>query len=560
MPLETLATYIARLQKGAYDTRGKVASDSGNALSLLSGGGPTGQAGPLLDVNLFSGIDPTGATDSLAGLNAAIASLEPGQSLWFHGSYELSAYPTLPSGEGNAFWSYGQAGAGGASFSGSGAAFGGLVFVFGQAPGQPGYNPTWFATTGVWIDPVNGNDRLAGNVSGAPLKTWAEAVRRWGSDSPLLVDGQSVTVTFVNSQAAGVDPIFFEPRVSGGGQAILVGAAQVFGAAFELGAVTAKTRGAPGQLLTVATMPAGTLKNMLLVNTGKGSQALIDSVSASTATMQQPQTTVSLASTAVVPAPVEDDTWATSDLAQLYTLVTLNLKRWRPVGGDETAASQPCGGWVFTVTIADPSGTGASVYLHGCTSAANVLVNCVVQGRPHISDEGGRGFGCYMIGCSAVGGCVNFSGYCSLQGGGYLGALGSYAGNMILGGDIIIHGASNFYQGALVEMGQSTAAYCDGSFTCYGGNILVLGFAWGSYAVTLNPGGRWVNDTGSTNVLKALLTSGALKLGAATTGSNFTAGTGLWVSGVALTPAAIDAAPGAALVDPLTGAGYCGLN
>ena len=29
------------------------------------------------------------------------------------------------------------------------------------------------------------------------------------------------------------------------------------------------------------------------------------------------------------------------------SLLSVNLKRWRSAGSDETPASQPCGGWVF---------------------------------------------------------------------------------------------------------------------------------------------------------------------------------------------------------------------
>ena len=130
----------------------------------------------------------------------------------------------------------------------------------GGAPGTPGYNPAWFAATQVYVDPLNGSDAAAGTSSGAPLKTWAEVVRRYGSNQPTFNYGQSCAYFFLNSQTAGTDPIFFEPRVSGGGQALLEAVPAQVGPSFVGGAVTAKARGAPGTLLQVAGMPAGTVK------------------------------------------------------------------------------------------------------------------------------------------------------------------------------------------------------------------------------------------------------------------------------------------------------------
>ena len=46
----------------------------------------------------------------------------------------------------------------------------------------------------------------------------------------------------------------------------------------------------------------------------------------------------------------------------------------------------------------------------------------------------------------------------------------------------------------------------------------VSGTFWGSYQRNLLPGAPWVNDSGSTWVLKALLTSGTVKIGNCATG------------------------------------------
>ena len=49
----------------------------------------------------------------------------------------------------------------------------------------------------------------------------------------------------------------------------------------------------------------------------------------------------------------------------------------------------------------------------------------------------------------------------------------------------------------------------------------------------------FMNATGSTFVLKALLTNGALKFGTSTTGSKYQ-GAGVFVDGISLTPTNID--------------------
>src|SRR5579872_1245038 len=66
-----------------------------------------------------------------------------------------------------------------------------------------------------WIDPQAGSDSNTGVTSGTPLKTWAELVRRWGTNAPFLA--QTTTVTFLSSQIPGTtpnDPIVWRPVMS----------------------------------------------------------------------------------------------------------------------------------------------------------------------------------------------------------------------------------------------------------------------------------------------------------------------------------------------------------
>ena len=87
-------------------------------------------------------------------------------------------------------------------------------------PKQVALNPylaesTWF------ISFLTGNDKSAGNVIGAPLKTYAELVRRWGTKSPQLTAG-TVTITIIDHNAS--DPIDFQNQNQYTGAVIFQGA------------------------------------------------------------------------------------------------------------------------------------------------------------------------------------------------------------------------------------------------------------------------------------------------------------------------------------------------
>ena len=230
--------------------------------------------------------------------------------------------------------------------------------------------------------------------------------------SPLLTS--TLTVTFLSAQSANLDPIFFTPKLANGAQAILIGTLVPFSLGATAGTVTTKSIVAGGgQLLTVAGMPSGTLKNMWVVNTSRGnSAAYIDSMSGSTATMQQPQTAASYnpPTSGSTPNPAEDNTWTTGDTLNIYAVpLSVNLKLWRPSGGDVTAGGQPSCGWVQYVQIADPSGSGLSSYQHW-SDGLNVLSACVVNPRTHVASLGGRGGPPYIIGNSHIGEVFIFSG------------------------------------------------------------------------------------------------------------------------------------------------------
>jgi hypothetical protein len=93
----------------------------------------------------------------------------------------------------------------------------------GAAPGTPAYNPTWYTlvSTGWYWDPANStglaSDSNSGASTGAPLLTFAEAIRRFGSVMPELSPGGNCICNQMSAQpSATADPVWLFPVISGG--------------------------------------------------------------------------------------------------------------------------------------------------------------------------------------------------------------------------------------------------------------------------------------------------------------------------------------------------------
>ena len=216
-----------------------------------------------------------------------------------------------------------------------------------------------------YIDPAAGVNETGTGAIGAPLKTWGEVVARLGTSSPVYPYGQSVTVHLVNSQAANTDPIFFTPRMSGGGQAVLLGTLTL-GTPFTAGTVTAKSQAADTPL-QVATWPGGALAGSRILNQTHASSSWVRSVSAGTATLEQP---VNAIATPNVPSPSENNSWTTGDTLVVMTLPLCNLQKWSPISASEknhtnTSASV---GWAQDIELVSADGAsggnGGDTYGH----------------------------------------------------------------------------------------------------------------------------------------------------------------------------------------------------
>jgi hypothetical protein len=362
--------------------------------------------------------------------------------------------------------------------------------------------------------------------------------------------GQNLTVHKLSAQAAGVDPVFFFPRISGGGYAALVDTLVVFSGPAAAGTVTLLNK-AGGTDLTVAGMPAGTAAGMLVFNSAGGSYAFVVSMSGSTATMTQPIST-SLATTIGIPTLALGTNWATGDTITVYNKPNAtNLKAWRPTGGD--VGSSAGVSWVQFTQVVDSSGSGASEYPCVNDCASTVFSCCYIAPRLQLGTVNGRGQALVILGCfSNV--VINYSAECEFYAGIVAGSFTQQGVGVILDGNLIIVGLLNIV--ATTTIGSAHIMASGIQFTA-GAVLRVSATLWGQGGLNLSPGCVYENTSGTT-FAASLLTSGALTFGATGTGSGYV-GSGVFTDGITLTPAHIDtgAAGGAGLQDILTGARFC---
>jgi hypothetical protein len=439
--------------------------------------------------------------------------------------------------------------------------------------GNPIIPPSW--TVPAWyIDPANSigcasdsNSGTSATCSGGcagsvctsgigPLSTFGEfRAHRIGTTMPVYPFGQSVTVTLLSAQAAGQDKIVFEPHMTGGGQAVLLGTLVVVQPTFTAGTITQPTIAAGGTLLTVASMPAGTVANEIVYNVTRNSYAFIDSMNGTTATMQQPLKAAYVTVPGIPAASEsagEDQTWATGDSIEIEQVQAANLGYWTPQGADlTTGGAQASVGWVQFLQIVDTSGDVTSQYpLINNGAAANTLAMDVVSTRLALATTGGRGNGVNVLGCSVAGLAISTANTSLIYGGGYAAGMTIAGNNNQIQGKAILHGTFEL-AGSFSNIGD---IYSNGAWIVAGGQLDMTNPVWGSFALEVYPQGTvWTTASFSAD----LLTSGAITWGSAgTTGSFYDAGA--WTSGISITPANIDAHGG--LQDPATGARFSYAN
>lgn len=430
------------------------------------------------------------------------------------------------------------------------------------APGTPAWNPGWYAATDIYFDPQalatcasDSNTCTQATCTGGtlgPCLTPDEFIRRYGSTSPTMVYGQNIVWHKLSAQNTGNNPIFFSPRISGGGYAAFIDTLVPFyssdgGGSYLLGTVTQLNQTA-GTDMTISNMPAGTTAGMYIFDSTAGGYAFVESMSGSTATMTSPLNT-SLVTTIALGTCAVGTAWSTGDTATIYNIPNLsNLKEWRPTGGDVNGSVASLG-WVQWTQIADSSGSGLSEYQFVGDSASNILSGVYVAPRLHMSTLGGRQYSSAIFGSFLKSPVVQFTGISEVCGSYLSSTFTVYGGQCNFGANSTINGSISLTVPSGIGV-NSGGAHFNGNIALSNGAQFEMGSPiWGAAGISVGPfAGVWVELAGGSWAAD-FLTTGTNILGAIGTGSRYV-GSGVNVDGIPVTQAAlIDAGT---LFDPYT--------
>jgi hypothetical protein len=395
---------------------------------------------------------------------------------------------------------------------------------------------------------------------------------RWGTPSPILP--QTTTWHVLSTQPIGYEKIILSPALVANpagvpSNFVILGTPAPFGAAFAAGVVTPKAYGSPGQLLTVATMPAAAVAGVLVQNVTTGSYATVDSKSGTTGTITQPITTASLTTVTAIPAPVEDNTWATGNTLQLAQLPTLNLEGLFPTGGDGNNAFSAPTFWVQFIDVPD-----ASIPAGGAAGDSSIAAKPLGLGMTFAAvnfqtfptiDGVNTVFGAFANGCWSPGGVLAVNAF--MFGGAYNTALSfeNVSDGAFLDGDVILHGTTETANG--VNYTSVGAVYTDSRIALiHGGKVLMGngvnpaghpgGIIWGPGSIDEEgPGsGLQIGTVASGATFTNSLVVSSILLEAAATGDAYNNATGIWTAAVAITVGNLDAHGG--LQNARTGSRY----
>jgi hypothetical protein len=422
----------------------------------------------------------------------------------------------------------------------------------------PPANGSW--TTPAWfISPQTGSDTNAGTSALAPLKTYARLTQLWGTTSPTL--RQNTTITFLTSHTDNTDPVVFHPRIANSAVVIVqgaLGAAQTI-ATGVLANVTAKNRGTP-QLLQ-ANLGALAVAGLLLVNATRGSARcwVYQNVTGNIWTLTQPLAPETIPATLTFPALV--DTFANGDAFTLFKPVQVNLVDVSSTLIDYDGAFNNVL-YLSDLTIFDPQGAsndncyrGAHVWMLECGTQRSIYRTSPTNDQYELTVNVFNDGGWYDDGASdgefdaIVGGCITGAGQVNAS------PRTAFDGDIILSPAVLsspqgvtlalVNISTTLTMGggrsALIDIAGGYGPTVNGQALWGTGGIQLLGVAsfyykpdFGAEAIMLFKGGITINGNG-----------------AGTTACSFvpaTPPTGVVTihAGIAVTPATLDAAAGAA--------------
>jgi len=417
-----------------------------------------------------------------------------------------------------------------------------------QAPGTNGYNPSWYAAGAIFIDPQNvsgtASDGNNGTSAATALRTYREAVRRWGSTKMTLV--VATAISFLSSHTDDSDPVIFEPVVSGNVQVSIQGAAPASVAAvFTLN--SAKNRAVGTNSLLSGSFSAGApAVGKLVANTtaGKSSRAWIyNSAGGANWTMTQPLAPGAVGGSV---SPAEVDSWASTDTVNVLTPVAVNIVKIAPVSD---TGNKPV--TLYQLTIFDPGGANTNP----CVLSGNVqTLECSSQ-RKVIWADTPTGELQYITNHIALGAVQSYSGapcffagattaaisYIPSSGGAYFDA------DHIIGAVLVFAGTQGAF--GLVAL-DALVIIAAGTLTqerfFYGSSVV---YGTGANTIRSQSYTRYSNGTGGTFVAAFTapgLVTGFLLNGTGTGQSHTRATPDVIASAIATTPANLDAAAGPA--------------
>lgn len=430
-----------------------------------------------------------------------------------------------------------------------------------------------------WVDPANAtgcaSDRnncvsaTCGGAGAGPCLDYSQIVSRWGTDGPRLP--QTTTVTLLSNQALGVDPITFQGTLLNGSNLVFTGPLTHVASPTTFTLDQAKNRtlpatGTPGGGLLQVTFNAAVTPGTLIENTtaGKSSRAFVyaNNGGGAIAVMDQPVATPGATITAPF-TPAEVDTWATGDTVSAVQIPSINVAAIHASGGQQSSSAFPLTGSIVEfigLHLLDLSGTAGSSGLSPSNpDSAVVLSDSWIE---PVLQQGATAFDiqtsintadCYCAGGAFLGvegdfyaGSVAPTAADSLA----LGAGSSVDGDAIAGNGLFTLSTPVLVATVAIPPGQSAFVDPNGSIyleTLFTGASVM----WGNFTLSFFGGaGIFLSSTGVPTWSSSLFTSSITGL---RTPSTYTHGTpGVWNDFVGpITPAALDAAPGHAIVDPL---------
>lgn len=224
----------------------------------------------------------------------------------------------------------------------------------------PIINPSWGVTD--WsFRPSTGSNDASGVDSAHAIKSCAELIARWGTDSPILTT--TVTLHPLENWAQAQDMCTLKPTLAEGGVLNIQGV-DITVSTGTLASVTPKNRNAH-QALQATLNVASAVQGTKITNTTRGnSVAFVDEiVSGTTVILTQPDTNnpISIGDG----QPPEIDTWANGDAYTASNPVKMNLARVSPISIGSTSFVSGAQVWIPQTVGLGPTGAFNYVYLDG---------------------------------------------------------------------------------------------------------------------------------------------------------------------------------------------------